>query len=68
MTPKQAKQLRPGDKVHWEDPDDGVCSRTMTLTSIDIFGDVVQLTDTEGDFLECYVEELSQALGAIRKQ
>ena len=59
MTPKQAKELRPGDHVRWNDPDEGVCSRNMTLASIFVSGDVVQITDTDGDYLECFAEELS---------
>ena len=58
MTHKQVKQLRPGDAVYWQDPDDGLCSRTLDIASITVIGETVQITDTDGTYLECYADEL----------
>lgn len=58
MSIKQARSLRPGDEVHWTDPDLGLGSRTYTIQTIRIRGDIVNLTDVDGDSLECYVWEL----------
>ena len=59
MTKTKIKKLQSGDEVFWTDPDDGQCSRTLVIQSIGIHGDVVQITDKGGDFLECFTNELS---------
>jgi len=51
--------LQPGDEVTWNDPDDGACTRTLTIRSIEYRPDMVQITDTDGGYLECFLEELS---------
>jgi len=59
MTVKQLKKLRTGDEVFWTDPDNGICSRTLTISSIEVMGTVVTIVDTDGDTLECFARELS---------
>ena len=59
MTRRQVQQLRPGDQVHWDDPDNGLCSKTITIQEIEATGDIVHITDISGGELECYAKELS---------
>ena len=61
MTKKQAKALQPGDQVYWSDPDEGTCSRLLTICSIDFKedGNVVEIMEPNGRVVECYVRELS---------
>jgi hypothetical protein len=59
MTQEEVKNLHPGDEVFWNDPDEGLCSRVYRIASIRVIGEVVQITDVEGDALECLAEELS---------
>lgn len=49
----------PGDQVLWTDPDEGKCSRHITIQSIESHGDVVKITGTDGSYLECFASELS---------
>ena len=50
--------LHPGDTVTWHDPDNGICTKTITIRMIRYRDDMVQITDTDGDDLECLPEEL----------
>jgi len=51
--------LSPGDEVFWNDPDNGLCSRSYIIQSINITEDeIVQITDVDGSYLECFPEEL----------
>lgn len=59
MTKTQIKKLHSGDEVYWTDPDDGLCSRTLTIQSIEVKGDIVRIQDKSGDVLECFAKELS---------
>lgn len=59
MTRAELKQLRNGDEVFWTDPDDGACSRHITIQTITINGEVVCITGKDGSYLECLAEELS---------
>jgi len=36
MTMESAKELQEGNEVHWTDPDEGICSRYITIKSIEI--------------------------------
>lgn len=51
--------LDTGDEVFWTDPDNGECSRHITIQTIQTIGDVVCTTGKDGDYLECFAEELS---------
>lgn len=59
MTLDRVKKLKPGDTVHWDDPDEGICSGDFEIKSITIHADeLVQIVATNGDFLQCRPEEL----------
>jgi hypothetical protein len=52
--------LHGGDEVTWNDPDDGKCSRTGVIGSIEyIAGDRVRITWKDGGEVEALIEELS---------
>ncbi len=50
--------LHSGDEVRWNDPDRGRCNRTYKIRSIEFIGEVVRITDVNGDQLECLASEL----------
>ena len=52
------KNLTSGDVVTWCDPDNGECSRTLTIKSIEYCGDHLIIIDTNGGELHCYPDEL----------
>jgi hypothetical protein len=62
MTPRQVKDLKPGDEVKWNDPDRGICSAIIVIAHIEIDGEeddsIVRLTGKDGSYLECYAHEL----------
>ena len=63
MTYNEAKQLHPGDEVYWNDPDDGACSRHLTILTIDVHPDngpdtVVSIMEVDGSVVECFLKEL----------
>lgn len=58
MTAEEAKQLRPGDEVFWRDPDDGACSRHITIARIRINDDIATIVDHRGGVLDCFLSEL----------
>ena len=58
MTIKESLLLRPGDTVHWNDPDMDACSRTLTIQAIEIRPNAVVIMDTDGNMLECDASEL----------
>lgn len=60
MTMKEVAKLQPGDEVFWTDPDEGACSRHITIQRITLHGeDTVRITGKDGCTLECFAEELS---------
>jgi hypothetical protein len=58
MTLTQVKNLKPGDKVYWTDPDDGLCSKVLVIKKITIRGDIVRIGQ-HGYCLDCFAKELS---------
>jgi len=59
-SPQWRKLLQPGDQVTWTDPDQGLCSRTLTISDIQYLpGGVVQIADHLGGFVEAHFNELS---------
>lgn len=67
MTPSQIEKLKPGDRVFWNDPDDGACSREYKIKRIKYrlepgerpCGDeIVSIEDEDGSCLECFASEL----------
>ncbi|RLI48950.1 MAG: hypothetical protein DRP09_21040 [Candidatus Thorarchaeota archaeon] len=68
MTLKEVRKLHNGDEVFWNDPDDGLTSRHITIQSIKVlapdddkdYGDeIVCIHGKNGDELECFAHELS---------
>lgn len=59
MTLKQVEDLHYGDEVRWTDPDDDTCSRTITISNIRVNGEIVCIIDDDGNYLECFADELS---------
>jgi len=55
-----AKQLHSGDEITWNDPDDGLCSRSMIICEIKYKGNgAFSIIDTNGNHLECFACEIS---------
>jgi len=59
MNSTVAMKLRPGDDVFWNDPDEGMCSRTLTIRQIKVAGTVAEIETDDGDMVVCFVKELS---------
>ena len=55
---KWLRNLQNGDKVYWTDPDNDLCSRTLTISTIEWVGEVGRITDINGDYLEVFSHEL----------
>jgi len=62
MNDAEVRALDNGDEVYWNDPDDGACSRYITIQTVTIHGDVVRITGKDGCVLECFAEELNWCL------
>lgn len=58
MTRKEAKKLHKGDQVFWNDPDEGTCSRTLTICTIQINEFVATIMEESGSVVECFLSEL----------
>lgn len=58
MNEEQFKKLTPGDKVFWEDPDDGICSKWITVKTIRFERDVASITGEDGSITECFPCEI----------
>jgi hypothetical protein len=60
MLLNEIKQLRAGDEVYWNDPDNDLCSRYLIVDSYEIFEDlgVVVITDIDGDVVSAFFGEL----------
>ena len=53
------RQLKAGDEVFWNDPDDGACSRIYVIKTIWFFGhNQIRIEDEDGCVLECPSSEL----------
>lgn len=61
-----AKKLHSGDQVYWNDPDDGACSRVLTIQSVEVHGNVVTIEEPDGSVVECFARELQAGLPAKR--
>jgi hypothetical protein len=60
------KKLHAGDQVYWNDPDDGACSRVLTIQAIQVDGNVAAITEPDGSVVECFARELQAGLPAKR--
>ena len=62
MKIQDIKKLNRGDKVFWNDPDEGACSRIYDIKTVKIFNpNLVEIEDKNGDVLECPPSELAKA-------
>lgn len=61
MNIKDVLKLRKDDEVYWNDPDNGLCSKTLKILKIEVRKPLqtVIITDVNGDTLECFASELS---------
>jgi hypothetical protein len=59
MTKSKARKLHRGDEVTWNDLDNGICTRTLTILEIQWQNDIATITDTEGNELQAFASELS---------
>ena len=53
------RNLHIGDEVYWNDPNGGLRSRTITISTISYHGDMAFITDINGDDIEVFRHELS---------
>lgn len=64
MRISELKQLKVGDRVRWNDPDEGACSKDLTIKAISVYASNEAFIESEcGSEIECYAREL-QALPA----
>lgn len=52
------RNLRPGDEVHWEDPDNGIGSGIHKIVKIDHKAGIAHIT-RDGSHTEAFLHELS---------
>lgn len=54
------KHLQPGDEITWNDPDQGLCTKTGVISYIEYKDeDVVFIRFIDGSELECFLSEIS---------
>jgi hypothetical protein len=60
MTRSEVEALKVGNKVFWSDPDQGLCSRLLTIHGIQVgpMDDHVELLDQNGGYVCCPFSEL----------
>jgi hypothetical protein len=61
MSPEEAMKFKPGMKIFWIDPDEGICSRWYNIQKISVYPEtnLVRITDKDGSHIECYADELT---------
>ena len=62
MRLRDFKNLHDGDEVYWTDPDEGKCSRYLTIREYNILDEdvgLVEIWDKDGSYLQCFLNELS---------
>jgi hypothetical protein len=52
------KDLGFGDQFYWNDPDNGACSKVVTIRTIEWMGEVARIEDVDGSVLECFDHEM----------
>jgi len=57
--------LEAGDRVYWEDPDEGLCSGFCTVTTVDVpYGSqAVTLEEDGGGLVKAYAWECKKVIG-----
>lgn len=66
MTYEQVLRISLGDTVFWNDPDEGICSRELCVSSIRVGADQgedteVDLSCADGSVLMCLARELQES-------
>ncbi len=52
--------LRTGDEFFWSDPDEGTCSRVVRIQTIEYTDErTIRVMESNGNVLECYLNEIS---------
>jgi len=60
MTLDKAFELGRGSDATWNDPDNGLCSKTFTIRDIAFLGgEAFRITTDDGDELEVLAQELA---------
>ena len=57
MKLSEARQIKPGDKVFWNDPSK-TCSRIYDVKYVEIENNIILIEEPDGSVLECYAKEL----------
>lgn len=54
-------KLHKGDQIRWNDPDNDLCSRVITIGSIEYNEDtdIIRIIDIDGGIVDAFNEELS---------
>jgi hypothetical protein len=62
MTREEVESLQSGDIVFWRDPDDGICSRVLTIGVIITcdHDDRAEINDSEGNYFSVPFSELEE--------
>lgn len=60
MKPSEVKNLQRGDKVWWQDPDEGIGSRWYTVRRAGTKGLIAVIEDERGVRVELPVQQLSR--------
>lgn len=58
MTHQEIQELHSGDEVYWADPEEGATSRILTIRTIEVFEEIVVITEPNGSSLDCFASEL----------
>jgi hypothetical protein len=61
MTAEEIEKLHSGDEITWNDPDNGICSKTGIILDIEFLPDdqIATITFQDGSYIQCFYNELS---------
>lgn len=60
MKPSEIRKLQPGDRIWWEDPDEGIGSRHYTVKRANTKGLRATVECMDGTVLKCPVQEIQR--------
>jgi hypothetical protein len=62
MNREEVEQLKSGDIVFWRDPDNGICSRVLTIQTIITcdYDDHAEIIELDGGYLSIPFSELEE--------
>lgn len=67
MKPSELRNLQPGDRIWWEDPDEGIGSRFYTVRRAGTKGLSATIECMDGTVLRCPVQQIVRESDAPRK-